>query len=75
VLAVADRAPAEWTVADLATVRAALEGGTLPPAARSFAGLLRDCLDCQFGTEVTVTRAKAPSARPDDIALRNKDQG
>jgi len=70
VLAVADRAPAEWTVADLATVRTALEGGTLPPAARPFAELLRDCLHYRFGAEVTVTRAvtSAPVGG-DDIAL------
>jgi hypothetical protein len=72
VLAVADRAPAEWTVADLAAVRTALERGTIPPGARPFAGLLRDCLDYRFGAEVAVTRAVTPPAGPDDIALRKE---
>jgi hypothetical protein len=72
VLAVADRPPGEWTVADLATVRTALEGGTLPPAARQFAGLLRDCLDDRFCAEIAVTRAATPAPGPDDIALREK---
>jgi hypothetical protein len=67
VLAVADRAPAEWTVADLATVRTALDGGTLPPGARPFAGLLRDCLDWRLGAEVRVTRAGTSPVRPDEI--------
>jgi hypothetical protein len=70
---VADRVPAQWVPADIATVTSALADPTLPPAARPLVELLHDCLRWRLGGEIRIGQSDSlpppGTLSHDDVAL------